>query len=151
MAKRQAVASWQSWLDEGPAKGLRGQHRLSRTASAWIPSIVAEATDSITDKSDDVAGIDEERLKFVISNQHTAAMPLSAQAEVGVEALRWSQEWQCDMEYDPPQWPSDLGMELPEVGISDLKAACATFPAPTGLGWDGIHPRALLRLSDRTL
>ena len=41
------------------------------------------------------------------------------------------------------------------VGRKMLRAALArqalaTFPSDTGLGWDGIHPRALLRVDDAT-
>ena len=31
------------------------------------------------------------------------------------------------------------------------QASCPHLPGGTGLGWGGIHPRAILRLSDETL
>merc|ERR1712086_932020 len=40
---------------------------------------------------------------------------------------------------------------LPPVSLRRFKAALFSFPNNTGLGWDGIHPRALLRLPDDVL
>ena len=151
LAKRDSLANWQSWLEDGPAQGLRRQHQLTRVATGWNPSLVSAGDNEIIDEYDDVVGLSERDLKSVLALPHFASMPLSAQAEVGVEAKRLSHEWQCDREYSPLHWPSDVGAELPEVTVCDLRNACATFPSATGLGWDGIHPRALLRLSDRTL
>ena len=49
------------------------------------------------------------------------------------------------------EWPMQLG-ELPSKLMAHaLTQVALTFPAGTGLGWDGIHPRAILRLSDETL
>ena len=68
------------------------------------------------------------------------------------EARRWSREWQCEAEYIQPQWPNEPAIgELPALTIEDLRDAARTFPPDTGLGWDGVHPRALTRLSDDTL
>ena len=39
----EALASWRNWLTEGPACGLRRQHKVSRTADGWIPAKVAPA------------------------------------------------------------------------------------------------------------
>ena len=35
--------------------------------------------------------------------------------------------------------------------LEDFKDALATFPDVLGLGWDGLHPKALLRLGDELL
>ena len=35
--------SWQTWLQEGPAKGLGRQHRMSRVVGGWVPSPVGHA------------------------------------------------------------------------------------------------------------
>ena len=39
----------------------------------------------------------------------------------------------------------------PQLVAHALIAAAMTFPVGTGLGWDGIHPRAICRLSYDTL
>ena len=44
-----------------------------------------------------------------------------------------------------------MGPLLPRLLLPEFKHALATFPADTGLGWDRIHPRALLRLPDSLL
>ena len=45
------------------------------------------------------------------------------------------------------EWPDDITTEqLPPMALKDFKAALFTFANNTGLGWDGTHPRALLRL-----
>ena len=31
-------AAWTSWLEGGPAAGLRRQHFMSRVATGWVPS-----------------------------------------------------------------------------------------------------------------
>ena len=38
-------AEWESWLGEGPAKGLSRQHKMSRTATGWIPSAEFQVDD----------------------------------------------------------------------------------------------------------
>ena len=35
------MSAWHMWLNEGPGKGLRRQHRMSRASSGWIPTLVA--------------------------------------------------------------------------------------------------------------
>ena len=37
------------------------------------------------------------------------------------------------------------------IGVEAICQAALTFPVGTGLGWDGIHPRAICRLSNPTL
>ena len=37
------------------------------------------------------------------------------------------------------------------VSVPEFRGALMTFPAGSGLGWDGIHPRALDRLDDVTI
>ena len=34
----QSRADWMYWLVGGPANGLSRQHRMSRTATGWIPT-----------------------------------------------------------------------------------------------------------------
>ena len=41
--------------------------------------------------------------------------------------------------------------ERPEITVDLLVEAARTFPARTGLGWDGMHPQACLRLPTAAL
>jgi hypothetical protein len=52
-----ARVAWTSWLQEGPAKGLGRQHKMSRVAHGWIPSKVGDASQS--DSCDDEDCIDD--------------------------------------------------------------------------------------------
>ena len=54
------------------------------------------------------------------------------------------------MKPDDLQWPQDA-QQLPPMSLKRFKAAFVSFPAGTGLGWDAVHPRALLRLPDEVL
>ena len=47
-------------------------------------------------------------------------------------------------------WPEEMEI-LPPMSLKRFKGALFSFAAGTGLGWDGVHPRALLRLSDPIL
>ena len=48
-------------------------------------------------------------------------------------------------------WPKDMRAAPIRLLVAALITAAMTFPIGTGLGWDGIHPRAICRLSDATL
>ena len=49
------------------------------------------------------------------------------------------------------QWPEDMGSLPPMLHVHAFRNATSTFPTELGLGWDAIHPRALLRLGDAVL
>ena len=53
-------------------------------------------------------------------------------------------------EHDELAWP-DESDALPPMSLERFKCTLFSFAAGTGLGWDGVHPRALLRLGDPTL
>lgn len=53
------------------------------------------------------------------------------------------------MQHDTLVWPDEIG-PLPPITLKLFKAALFTFANGTGLGWDGVHPRAL-RLPDEIL
>ena len=48
-------------------------------------------------------------------------------------------------------WPSDMGPPPAKLMVEATCQAAITFPVGTGLGWDGIHPRAIYRLCQYTL
>ena len=47
--------------------------------------------------------------------------------------------------------PSDMGPPPAKLMVEAICQAAMTFPVGTGLGWDGIHPRAICRLNKPTL
>ena len=59
-------------------------------------------------------------------------------------------EWAVGKPHDLIEWPDETDT-LPPICLRRFKAALFTFPSNTGLGWGGIHPRALLRLPDEVL
>ena len=49
------------------------------------------------------------------------------------------------------EWAQDMGAMPTKLMVHGLVQAAMTFLVGTGLGWDGIHPRAICRLSKPTL
>ena len=135
--ERRAAADWHSWLREGPGQGLGRQHRISRVATGWVPTPVEMV-------APDSAGHAEELL------QQRDTLPLHAQAQVDAEARKWAKEWACDEadQIPPIVWPNSVPDDLPALTVGKLRDAARTFSTTTGLGWDQIHPRFLLRCPD---
>ena len=75
-------------------------------------------------------------------------MPAFMQEETDIQATAWRCEWGSNLTcVEEPQWPEDMG-SMPELLLNDsILQAALTFPVGTGLGWDGIHPSVLLRVS----
>ena len=48
-------------------------------------------------------------------------------------------------------WPQNMGIATVKLMVTALIQAAMTFPIGTGLGWDGLHPRTICRLSESTL
>ena len=143
-------ANWISWVNDGPASGLRRQHRMSRVAIGWVRSKYLAG---------DVDGDDEHhdrhasalQLQWERRRRLDCPVPMSLQQAVDDQASIWSTHWACDIDMPECQWPSDMGPVPPMMELSDFKDALRTFPVGLGLGWDGLHPRALLRVGDATL
>ena len=80
--------------------------------------------------------------------------PLSMQQSAEADASTWSAEWGVGSQREEPDWSlfdgSVLSPPPPLLMIAFIKAL-ATFPNGSGLGWDAMHPKALLRLSIRVL
>ena len=53
-AVERCKADWVSWLQEGPARGLGRQHKMSRTAQGWIPSTEHLVDDASPGADDEV-------------------------------------------------------------------------------------------------
>ena len=149
--QRAALLSWRNWLVEGPASGLKRQHRVSRTAAGWTPSLVAtpqRAADSPVDGDDEE---NEEELLLCTAQDEQLEVPCDAQQTAEASKEQWAEVWQAEATPPVLDWPHDMGVPMPVPCVQAAKRAMATFPAETGLGWDRLHPRALLRLSDQAI
>ena len=76
------------------------------------------------------------------------ASPLNAQQRANPESNKWGRQWKEHDSYPASPWPEDLPAPPLDLTVSSFLLACITFPEATGLGWDGMHTRALTRLSD---
>ena len=153
---RAAQASWRSWLHEGPGCGIGRQHRMSRTATGWVPSAVGDAgfhlvyddngeaqnDDDIEDGKAELFADDGGRLLCSFAQAVPAPMPLGNQEAVEAEAAKWAQEWDVSGSPPRPVWPLIVHHGLPPVTADLMRRACRRFPVGTGLGWDRLHPRA---------
>ena len=80
-----------------------------------------------------------------------AAVPLDAQQAAEQEGADWGHEWQVGSRYREPAWPAVIGQPPDKLVKWAICRACLSFACGTGLGWDALHPRALLRRSDQLL
>ena len=156
-------ADWLSWLNEGPGRGLSRQHRMSRVALGWVPSTAGPAGqadgDEAQDFDPDIADAVDVATRLehnssqsiIISSSEQPTCPMSLQQSVDDTALGWAQQWSADSPLPPCEWPADMGPLPPMLELAAFKDSLVSFPTYLGLGWDDIHPRALLRLDDQIL
>ena len=77
---------------------------------------------------------------------------MNAQAEANDQAEAWAEQWASKIKrLEEIEWPKDMGAPPVKLMVPAIIQAAMTFPIGTGLGWDGIHPRAICRLSQPTL
>ncbi len=143
--------AWTSWLTDGPAQGLRQQHRMSRTSVGWISTHIDVPEEVRLSDTDTLNDTDEAVLKSMSLLRIAGPVPLNAQQVAEREAGAWATEWGAGQDLPEVTWPADLGPLPQQLTLGPLKKALAAFPAGTGLGWDDLHPRALLRLDDELL
>ena len=150
-AQRAQYLSWTSWLQEGPAAGLKRQHQFTKVKSGWVESALTQENDET--QGDEGAkhedGLSPEQLKSVVKPPDVmTCRPATMQEETDSQATAWRCEWGSNLTcIEEPQWPEDIGC-MPEVLLNDsIVQAALTFPKGTGLGWDGVHPRVLTRVS----
>jgi len=149
IGKRRARASWKSWLEDGPAKGLRRQHKPIRTATGRGAAAVQEEAGGMGE-SDQVDCIAPEDLKLVCEPQYLDRAP--AQQLERAETRKWTSEWGCQDNYQQFSWPQQPIIDwLDPITPRNTRNSFAAFPDHTGLGWDELHPKALLRLLDTRL
>ena len=145
-AQYAAMVKWQAWIHEGPAAGLKRQHRFSRTPTGWIPTVMSTGNCDGIELDDEVDGLDGLTAEQLSSLKHEHAdkdAPACSQQEVDDQADKWHREWGKGIDHEPIQWPEDLGEDLADLLVEELLDAAATFPNETGLGWDQIHPKAI--------
>lgn len=86
-----SVFNHRQWLQEGAAKGLGRQHKMSRTAAEWIPS--RSGGDTIVEGEDDDAWEDasiiQQAAAPTIQLEATAKSPMGSQREVDEQRLVW--------------------------------------------------------------
>ena len=95
-AQRIAMAKWVSWIRDGPAHGLRRQHRFTRNVVGWVPAekstgVVTEV--DVRDEVDELQGLsrqDINDLKFQQAEDHA---PATAQQEADQQADLWYKQW----------------------------------------------------------
>ena len=153
-AQHASLMKWTQWIHEGPADGLRRQHRFSRTVKGWTATAKSTGIIAGIDQTDELeylegVGIDE--LNQIRLDQTIAGTPSTAQQEADDDAEAWSKHWGAGTHGEQLQWPDDMGEDLPQIVAEELLDACRTFPTETGLGWDRWHPRVIERLSHSTL
>ena len=89
-AYQAASRTWASWLIDGPCKGLGRQHRLSRTALGWTPTVVGTMGETRLSEADVLNGLDERHLQAIRRPQMDVYMPLNAQQVADQEAGAWA-------------------------------------------------------------
>ena len=145
---------WTQWIQEGPADGMKRQHKFSRTIKGWTAT--AKSTGVIPgidqhDELEDFEGLGIDDLNAIRFEQASAGTPATAQQEADDEAEAWSKTWGGGQHMEELKWPTDMGDDLPAILVEELLEAAQSFPAETGLGWDQWHPRVIVRLSYSTL
>ena len=123
---------------------------MSRTAAGWV----ASATLALTNAAEPTVPDDPDDAALIVAGSlqaNSTRIPLGLQASAEAEACSWSTHWGSGLDLPPCQWPLDLGELPPMLTLLCIQKALLSFAAGTGLGWDAIHPRALLRLEDATL
>ena len=131
--------------------GMKRQHRMSRVATGWIPTAVAEPKANEFEPIDELDGLFDEQTKS-IRLEGQAEAPLTAQQSCNKAICIWGGEWAVGEQWSEPDWSQFTVNEDPlPASVAEFRRACMTFPAGTGLGWDAIHPRALCRLDDAVI
>ena len=124
------------------------QHAMTRVDTGWIPRVVAMVEDG--DHADEV----EPELEgwFEFDALASSAAPLCGQAEVDKESEKWMAEWAAHLPRPALPWPRQISVtDLPTLTLEVATRAACGFPDATGLGWDKLHPKAVLRCGDEAL
>ena len=87
-----SAEAFSNWLQEGPMSGLKKQHQMSRTATGWISTKVAEPKANNFEPIDELDGLSDEQLHSIRLEGHAEA-PLTAQQIANDEKCKWGAEW----------------------------------------------------------
>ena len=146
---------WMSFITGGPAEGLRRQHRFLRTLDGWKPASIGRLGGLIDSEAQVVLDKRNCGFRMITGVLGDDLAPLGRQAEAEFQANAWGKHWRevkggrsGSGEEDGDANVMSPGDEdcVKPITVEDLEAAAKTFPDATGLAWDAIHPKALLRL-----
>ena len=151
-AQKAQFLAWQSWMHEGPAVGLRKQHQFTKVKGGWVESATVKAPQVSTEEAEVEDGLSLSQLRSALHPAVFEKQPASIQEETDLQAEAWHSEWGSELaRVQEPTWPSDIGLFPPRLVEDAILEAAMTFPIGTGLGWDGLHPRCLARVSRSTV
>ena len=135
LADRAASVRFAQHLQDGPAKGLKHQHRLSRCAVGWIPAAVAETEPGEFDMELDDA--DSLGVAAAAQSQFGLRAPLSMQQAAEAERERWSIEWGADQHFAQPAWEhSDFVVAPPPLVMEQFIRSL--LPSRVARAWGGM-------------
>ena len=151
-ALRKERARYSEWLRSGPMGGLARQHAATKSVGQWLPSKMVKLPRH--EGEGDGEGIEMRPVRgctaAVIEADGDVVAPADIQQEADMETRSWAAQWDAGGEAASVEWPRDIA-SLSPITVQELKDAEAQFKRGAGLGWDRMHPRALLRLPDRLL
>ena len=96
-----------------PAKGLSRQHRISRTATGWIPTFKYEVDDlhDWVELEHDETNLSWDKCQSAIYLAVSDGMPGSISYEVAAQTHASGGEWACrsdSQDMQPVIWPQDF-------------------------------------------
>ena len=140
------------WLRGGRADGLARQHRASKHTSQWVPFRMIKSKENQEDHNGEGTdeGCSDVNFNWLQSAWDGAAgkelqTPADVQQVVDGEAAGWASQWAVEETMEDCAWPEDME-EMEPMTVQQLRQAARSFKKETGLGWDRLHPHALLRL-----
>lgn len=137
-----------SWMHEGPAAGLRTQHQFTKVKGGWVESATVRDQEASFDESRVEEGLSASQLRKALHPAAFEQQPADIQQETDLQAEAWRKERGSGLANVPqPEWPQDIGECPPRLLEDSIVEAAMSFPTETGLGWDGLHPKCLARLS----
>ena len=123
VAQQIAMTKWMSWIREGPADGLRRQHKFTRSAAGWIPT--EKSTGVVTgidvrDELDDLQGVSKQAIDELNVQQAGNGAPATAQQEADQQADSWHKQWGAGCEIQEIRWPEHMGDDLPAILVEEM-------------------------------
>ena len=107
-----AMMKWVTWIREGPALGLRRQHRFTRNVGGWSPTEASSgkiAETDVRDELDELEGLSRQAIDDLKFQQADGGSPATAQQEADQQADSWHKQWGRGLEVEELHWPADMG------------------------------------------